>query len=444
MRSALLAAVLVLGCGGHGNSTPDGGLTGDGAPGDGAGVDGATGGGTTVHVTLTNRPDHPGATSFIVAYQDGSGPWQLAGAPSGDTYALPINSPSWGVAWTCVAQVNGQNGPTSLRQVTEAHFAVSERTELTMDVPPRCTDRAPQTVALTGTVQNRSGGFYVVNFGDRSSIVGNTSGTFHIETPPGTHDLVLRHLQFHGSSNDYEIVETVVERAVAVTGPTTHDLDASESVATQAFNVDAPTSFTTRVQATTLLYSAGGTTATMNRLGQNFESVALDPAQGDAGDVYDQQILVAGNGETAIVTNATATPGDQTYDPPTPLGDVTAQVAPNGQITTTWAPYTGTNGYQWFAAQQPFLGCGSNVPCTITWTALLSPGVTGDSPGYQMPDLSGLAGWDPALAFVGGSEVAGYAESDMSTGGAADFPLVTPPPAGTQRTIVRSDFTVTP
>jgi hypothetical protein len=185
----------------------------------------------------------------------------------------------------------------------------------------------------------------------------------------------------------------------------------------------------------------------MNRLGQNFESVALDATQGESGDVYDQQILVAANGQTAIVTNATATPGDQTFDAPTPLGGATSQVSTAGaypQIETTWAPYTGTNGYQWVAAQQPFQGCGTNVPCTITWTAALSPGVTGASPGYQMPDLSGLTGWDPALAFVSGSQVTGYAESDTSTGGAADFPLVTPPPAGTQRTIVRSDFTVTP
>jgi hypothetical protein len=441
----LLAAVFILGCGGHDGGAPDGGTTGDGSPGDGDQGDGAHGG-TTVHLTLTNRPDHPDQTSFLVAYQDGAGPWQVAPAPNGDTYALPINSPSYGVAWTCVAQTTGQNGPTSLRQVTEAHFAITERTDLTMDVPPRCTDRAPQTVALTGTVQNRESGYYVVNFGDRTGIVTN-QGTFHIETPPGTHDVVLRHLQFSTSTSDYAISETVVDRGIAVTGPTQHDLDASLVVATQSFNVDVQTSFNTRVQATTLLYSAGGTNAIMNRLTNNFESVALDPTEADGGDVYDQQIQVSASGQTAIVTNATSTPSDQTFTAPTPLGDATSQVASMGaypMITTTWAPYDGTNGYQWVAAQQPFQGCGGNTGCTIVWSAFLSPGVTGASPGYQMPDLSGLTGWDPALAFIGGSQVTGYAEADMSTGGTGDFPLVTPPPAGTQRTIVRSAFTVTP
>jgi len=438
-------AALAIGCGGHNNSSNPDAPVGPGF--DGSDYDAPSAGGTTIQVTLTNRPDQAAMFSFVVAYQDGSGPWQLAGAPSGDTYTFDVNSPSWAVAWTCNAVVNGQNGALSLRNVTEAHFAVAERTMLTMDVPPRCTDRDPPLVALSGTVNNRSGGFYVVNFGDRSAIVGQ-QGTYRILTPAGTHDLVLRHLQFSGSTNDYTVAETAIDRGVAVTADTAHDLDASIAVATQAFNVDVTPPQNGRAQATTLLYSAGGTQATMARVGQNYQSIALDPAQAAAGDVYDQQILVAAAGQTAIVTNATATPGDQTFTAPDPLGGATSTVpatAPYPQILTTWAPYANIVGYTWTAAQQPSLpDCGGTTPCLITWSALLSPGVTGNSPGYRMPDLSALTGWDPAVAFVAGTQIAGYAEADTSSAGASDFPAATPPAVGTQRVMVRSDFTVTP
>jgi len=438
-------AALAIGCGGHNNSSNPDAPPGPGL--DGSDYDAPSSNGTAIQVTLTNRPDQAAMFSFVVAYQDGSGPWQLAGAPSGDTYTFTVNSPSWGVAWTCDAAVNGQNGAVSLRNVTEAHFAVAERTTLTMDVPPRCTDRDPPLVALSGTVNNRSGGFYVVNFADRSAIV-SQQGTYRILTPAGTHDLVLRHLQFTGSTNDYTIAETAIDRGVAVTADTVHDLDASVAVATQAFNVDVTAPQNGRAQATTLLYTAGTTQATMARLGQNYQSVALDPTQAVTGDVYDQQILVAAAGQTAIVTNATATPDAQTFTAPAPLGGATSTVpaaTPYPQISTTWAPYASTIGYVWTATQQPtFQQCGGTTPCAITWTALLSPGVTGNSPGYRMPDLSSLTGWDPAVAFVTGAQVAGYAEADVSSGGASDFPAVTPPAAGTQRVMVRSDFTVTP
>jgi len=453
MRFAFaFVCILATACGSN-SKGPSDGMPADGSdPNNGGSGDGggSNTGGTTIHVTLTNHPTNAAMFKFLVAFQDGSGAWKLAGAPSGDTYSFNVNSPSWGVVWTCIG--TSPVSPTALRQVTEAHFAVAERTSLTMDVPPRCTDNAA-TVALTGTVSNRSGGGgWVVFFGDKAGLVNPQTGAYRVEATPGTADLVLIHAQSTGNTTgngaDFTATEALVDRGVTVTAATTHDLDASAVVATRSFNVTIPlANQTDRASATTLLYSAGGTSATLDRLSQNFESDALATTQGLSGDVYDQQITVTGNGQTAIVTNATATPGDQTYTAPSPLGGATSQVTgttPYPILETTWAPYASTIGYAWQALQVPSgQQCGGSA-CAIIWTALLSPGVTGSAPGYTTPDFSALTGWSSDFAFVTGAMITGYAEAGASSGGAGDFPPVTPPPAGTQRTYVRSAFTVTP
>jgi hypothetical protein len=455
MRFVLaVVSVLAVACGSSSKGGSDAPGGGDDAPigRDGPDLDTGGTGGTAISVTLNNRPTNAGMFTFVVAYQDGSSAWQLAGAPANDTYTFNVNSPSWGVAWTCIGTAAGPtSGFGEIRQVTEVHFAVAERTSVTMDVPPRCTDRAPATVALTGLVTNRTngGGLWVVDFGGQTGIVNQNTGGYRVEALPGTHDVVLRHLQaVGGNAGDFATTETVVDRAVAVTGATTHNIDASASIATQSFPVNIVTSGNGRASASTILYSAGGTSSTMDRLSQSYESDALAQAQGVTGDVYDQQMSVAASGQTAIVTRATASPADQTFTAPTPLGGAASAVAgatPYPMIHTTWNAYSSTVGYAWTATQTPTpQQCGGNTACTVVWAALLSPGVTGSSPGYQMPDLSALTGWSANLAFVTGTMVAGYAEAETSSAGASDFPPITPPAAGTQRTYVRSDFTVTP
>src|SRR5579862_1902366 len=135
--ASIMLASAIAACGGHnsGNNVDGNGDTN----GDGTG-----GQPTNVTVTLTDQPTNAATFSFIVAYQDGSSAWAIAPAPSGDTYTLPIHSAAYGVVWTCIAAGGG-------REVNETHFAVSERTSLTMTIPPRCTDRLTNT-NLHGTI----------------------------------------------------------------------------------------------------------------------------------------------------------------------------------------------------------------------------------------------------------------------------------------------------
>ncbi len=434
--ASLTSAISIIACGGHNSTTTDG--NGDGSAG---------GPPTNITVTLTDQPTNAAMFSFLVAYQDGGGAWTIAPAPSGDTYTLPIRSAAYGVAWTCITAAGE-------RLVEETHFAVSERTSLTTTIPPRCTDRLTN-FALHGTITTANGnGVILTRFADRlgvMSIGGNpTSQAYTIETPAGTHDLVVLHAANQASANTDLVADaTLVQRDVAVTAATVANANfITDSAAVQSFPVTITT--TGAANASTTLYSANGTIAPLvdDSTGPAYETVSLAAGQMAAGDVYDQQVTVRAAGSTSITENVTATPAAYTWTAPASLGGAIASVMaapPYPRVTTTWPAYSSAVGYGW-AATQTLTGqqCGSPTACSITWTAVLSPGVIGMSPSYTMPDLSMLAGWPAGLAFVSGTMVTGTVGATTSTAGATDFPQILPPAAGTQRVTVRSDFTVTP
>jgi hypothetical protein len=445
MRRASIAFLLALAaCGSHGTSSGDDGNGDDGNGGD----DGPHQNATSVTVTLDNRPTNAAMFTFVVAYQDGAGPWMLAPAPAGDTYTLPIYSPVYSVAWTCVGSTVGANAQ-QIRQVSTASFSIAERTSLTFDVPPRCTDRNAMNAPLHGTIANANGGGgFIVKWGDRSigAIDNQGTTTFAMEVPPGTHDLVVLHTGLIAVGGDLIVDSALIKRNVTVSGPTAANVDFNNGEPVLQFGVSIPVGAGRRIAQTTF-YTAGGTTGQLvTDANTPWETEAFATDQQAAGDVYDQQMSVSVGGQTASETRATSDPADQTWVSPAPLGGAasTSMSAPYPRITTTWPAYTGAVGYTWVAAQTPSLGqCGSTA-CQIVWTALLSPGVSGMMPTYTMPDLSALAGWSTTLQLVPGVLVAGTAAAQTSTAGATDFPPATPPADGTLRLFVRSDYTVSP
>lgn len=433
-------ALLVCACGSTSSSNLDAGDSDVDAPTD---EDGGASTPRTITLTLTSRPMNAATFSFFVAYQDGSAPWTAAPPPTGDTYSFTVSAPSYGVAYGCIGNVLGTT-VTQLRTVTTAHFAVGERTALTLDVPARCTDRGPTNVTLSGTVTNRPFGPLVVQFGTRSTFVSQTGG-FSLQTPPGTADLVVTHLVSLGN-NEYYVDRALAIRDVAVTGSTTRMINfaTAPQAVSHPVTVNAPNA---RVVATTTLYTANGTTAGFVRESQDWETNSLAAVQRRATDVYDQSIAVTVPGAGVAVTTATNNPVAQTFVAPGLLGAVTSDVTsktPYPILESTWPPYGNSVGYAWSATQQ--LGpqqCGGNLACTIAWSALLSPGVTGAQPGYRVPDLSQVTGFSPAYGLVGGAQVLGNVTAQTSSAGAGDFPPGIPA-NGTTRAFVRTDFAVTP
>lgn len=441
----ILVAAATTACGNSGSGTdPDAGPGGgDGNGGGGGDGDGGVAGARTVKLTLTNRPNNPTPYSFLVAYQDGSAPWQLAPAPSGDTYSLSINAPSYSVAFACIGSTPGVNASTT-RSVTVAQFAVGERTDVTLDVPARCSDRNQGGVTLSGNVANRPfTGVLVVQYGTRTAFVGGQTGNFSIpNVPPGTRDLIVSHAVPAGN-NDFYVDEVLVQRNVAANANTQLSLNFDNAESTSFYDVDpGNVPLQARVVATTTLYTANGTQATLVRRAGDWESASLADAQMANTDVYDQSITVSTFGASATLTHATDQPGDQDFTAPAPLGNVMTTVptkTPYITLLSTWPAYANTIGYVWNATQQ---GACSSGSCTTVWTAYLSPGTTGAMPAYQMPDLSALAGWKDSFQFSS-TGIVGSVTAIRSSAGAGDFPTGIPA-KGTDRVFVRGDFGVQP
>jgi hypothetical protein len=442
MNRLLIAVAWLCACGNSGSS---GGPDAPGGGGDDGGDipgDGLSAGPHTIELTLTNRPNSAAAYSFIVAYQDGGAPWQLAPAPTGDTYTFDVTAPSYGLMYACIGLATAPGtSPTQMRAVNLAYFAVGERTSVTLDVPQRCSDRAPNTVTLSGSVTNRpSGGVIAVQYGTRQVLAGSLSGVFAMQVPLGTRDLVVVHAIPEGNG-DFHVDTAVTVRDLAVAGPTSKTVDFSTAQNVDAYDVDVDV-MNARVVATTTLYTANGTQGVITRETNGWESDALPAALRRPTDVYDQSISVLTLGQGATITNATSSPGPQTWSAPPPLGDVTASIAtmnPYITLESAWPAYADAIGYTWTATQED--SC-NNGNCTTVWTAQLSPGVLGMSPGFRMPDLSTLSSWDTDYELTD-STLDGSVTAVASSASAMDFPTQIPV-AGTQRVFVRSDFDVAP
>jgi hypothetical protein len=460
----LLLAALGPGCNCGTVGTTDGGVGTDagnsldsgGGPDSGVGVDsGAPDGGAiadagsdagvqSVSVTLTHRPAAPANYSFLVAYQDGAAPWALAPAPTGDTSTFPITSGSWGVAWTCV-------GSGGIRTVREARFTTAERTLLTVDIPAACSDRYPAPVPLSGTIVNAlAGGCYLVHFGDRVAQATQTTGplTYSLETPPGTQDLIVLHAN-PCTPTSLIATDAYFQSQLTVAGASTANVDFSTAKPTQVYTVSISGQGTPATE--TVVYTSDGTVARLDYIdgtaGSTFKSMALPSEFTVVGFTYEQISYVYDAGSGIWNDNWSDTGGNQTYSGQPGLSGTAAQVAsqaPYPRIQTTWTAYPNAVGYAWTLSQAlSSVPCDGGV-CEVTWRADLSPGATGSSPRYEMPDLSALPGWPATLQLTRGAPAQLAVTAQTSTAGGSDFPAVVPAAAGTTRSFASSTQSVTP
>lgn len=432
MRTLLLVC-FAIGCGGSSIGGIDALGHGDDAPSIDVGPQ-------TVALTLVHRPNAPATFEFVVAYQDGSGPWTIAPAPIGDTYQLPIASPHYGYMWSCKT--------ANARAVNLGYFTVAEHGAITDTIPPRCTD-AITTVAITGVVANRpAAGRLVAQFGTATSPVEAGSGAFKIDTIPGTADLIISHTPVAAAGSTDSIVDQVaISRGLVANAAVTKPVDFATAAAVQSFAATIAATAMQRAIATTTLFASGGTSVGLVRDGTApLEVEALAAAQVGTSDIYETTLTLASQGQAATTTLVTNLPGAETFSAPAGLGGAITTAA-SGRITTTWAAYPSATGYRWIATQPLTIaqcGTGAAAACTVNWNAQLSAGYVGTTTMFAMPDLSMLAGFTSDFAFVTGTAVTGDAQAVVTSGGIGDFPVQTPAPVGTTRTSVRSDWSVTP
>jgi hypothetical protein len=454
MRAVLVGYAILAGCGGGGAAgmppTTDGAVSGS---------DGTSSSATRITLTLTNAPNSVEAFTFATAYQDGNGAWQPALVRSGDAYSFDVSSATWGFAYTCQVSVRVNTVLTDLRDVVEYHFATAERTSLTDDILDRCTDRIAR-VELLGTLSQLPANqtTYRVGYKGTAAFIDRATGKYDMLVAPGTHDLLVLHGSENGTAGDFLIDGAVVQRNVAVNAMLVHDVNVNTVTNSRnlkvSISVPAGQSLKSS-ETTTSLFTANGTAVPVAHVTKGtLASRTLAASQLAAGDVYDQRVtaeFVTGQAvTTTVATAATATaPGDVSITAKTPLGTTTttsAATMPYPMYRSTWPAYAGAIGYTWTLAQTPMpppaAGCGGTIPCTITWTAWVSPGAVGAMPSYTMPDLSQLPGWSTALQFVAGTKATGDVTAMTSSAGAVDFPPG-PPVAGTTRVFAHS-VTATP
>nr|HEX4318141.1 hypothetical protein [Kofleriaceae bacterium] len=450
-----LGAAAIVACGNsNANHLADGHVDGAIDHGDSGSNDS---GATTVTVTFTNAPTVPADFAFVVGFEDGSGAWQTAPAPTGGVYTLSIASASYGVVYTCIGNGGGSGSAIGLdRDVVMGNFAVAENPALALTVPARCTDTTPALAPVAGSFANQpaTGSIAMFLAGKQFTVVPNAAGLpgYATNVLPGTYDLVAVHSP--PPTAGVTVPDLVlVQRGLAVgsAGVAGNALDFSKAKAVQDFNLNVSLGSGAQIATSTDLV-ASSTTATLvtetaaGGKPQTLDAIGLSASQALATDLYAIRVAAsAGSGNVVQAASFVTIPTADTFVAPPVVGAVLSTVpttAPYPELALSWSAYANATGYEAVAKQ----GCAvGNAPTVcLTWTMAMSATVAGASPALQMPDLTSLAGWDTRLQLVTGAPVAGEVAAETSTAGTADFPLSGLPPAGTKRTTATTTFSVTP
>lgn len=403
----------------------DGGISNDGGESDAASEP------ATITVTLNERT-YP-LDRFVAAYQDGSNAWALAEPPTADTFTFVVTSPRWSFAWAC----EGVAGDGVWAYANVLSYAVSEKTSVT--VPEDC-PRSWTGIHLRGTVSGTiPGSRYATAWGELETSVGarifDTSYDYEIRREKaGTHDLYAAALETTGTTSTTSAVAIV--RGVSAYADTSNvNISMSDALATPAEHPVTIHGITSeRTNARTTLYDASGTMLFL--AGSNFApphvTRGIAPSQLLPGSVHEQRVEaylcpdatnVAEWCDGRIVEHWRSTVGAQTVTLPPRLGAVTT-TAHGRAIRATWAPYPSAVGYTWYAHKY----------YEVLWRGTIGAGYAGDTPAFEIPDLSSLPGWEHFIPEPNGDAwIFGVVRAFVSPAGSTDFPFSYPAPAGTER-----------
>ncbi len=403
----------------------------------------AASGPTTITVTLTERTNP--LDRFVAAYRDGSGAWAIAAPTTADTFAFVVTSPTWSFAWAC-------EGVSSLQIYPFAHvlsFAVSEKTSFhTPEDCPRPSTAIRVSGTLAGTV---SGTDYEIAWGGRDSVGGaqafGTSTSYALRGTAGTHDLYVGAQQGETIYAQTTSAVAIVRGVIANTDTSNIDVDMRSAVATLAElpvtiqGIQSEDTF-----ATTTLYDVSGTSFDIawSRFDPPHTTRGIAPSQLVAGSVYEQQVratwcppsaYVGEYCDERVVEHWRTTIAAQTVNLPQPLGTVTATAQERG-MRATWAPYPNAIGYTWVANKGYYP--------EVAWRGMIGTAYAATAPSFEIPDLSGLPGWDRFIpAAHGDSVIVGLVRAYVSSSGPSDFPFVYPAMAGADRSLLEGRIKIT-
>jgi hypothetical protein len=317
-----------------------------------------------------------------VAFQDGDGPWTAVTSAT-NTFQATVTDGSgrYGVA---VVTWDGAQAQVRVAQATVAETtsvlndAAHEPVVVTLEVP---TDGSLSPTATLGGVYGTQ----------------NVAGQVSFDVPAGTHDLVVTDSPSGYVTPEYH----VLRRDVVVTGsaalaaldfPTERlALDPLQSVAfTGGTPVSAWVSFQTRSQ---LSNAAGHPLAQADNAGE-LQFRPLPAAQLRSTDRYALTMNQEYGTAQTVVYTASAPSGSYDISAPT----LSASLVPGTpNPTVTWTHSTPLTPY----AFSGYFSDGQGHE----WYPYVTAGRLGGAQTYTVPDLSGVAGWDPAWGPVGNRPV---------------------------------------
>lgn len=179
-----------------------------------------------ITLSVPDHPIDPAPNQFVVAFQDGDGPWTRAPAPVGDDYTIPIEADRYGVLVACSGLWQRQ-GPGSIVQIE--YFTKAETTHVEIALTA-CGD--PRMMgSVGGTVSNAGSNNLVVVAVDDFLKTDSLGGAYSLAAPLGTRD-ILAH-----KNGAYQIDRMLIHRDLQVTGNQQLNIDFSTSVATEQHTV---------------------------------------------------------------------------------------------------------------------------------------------------------------------------------------------------------------
>lgn len=179
-----------------------------------------------ITLTVPAHPTDPVPYNFVVAFQDGDGPWTRAPAPVGDDYTLPIETDRYGVLVACSGLWQRGFG-ASIVQIE--YFTKAETTQVEVLLSACGDPRMLGSVGGTVTNANINNPIAIAvdDYLDRRS----SAGAYSLTAPLGTRDLVAH------EDGAYQINRVLIHRDLQVTGSQQLDIDFAPAVATQQHDV---------------------------------------------------------------------------------------------------------------------------------------------------------------------------------------------------------------
>jgi hypothetical protein len=377
-------------------------------------------------VILTGRGEDGSPASLTwVAFRDGDGAWQRLTPDTSGGYRFDAASGRYMAAFVC-AMPDVMQG-----EVIAATAAELDDIQVPCPAPAGTGVRHRRVGAVRGLP---TGGRAQVIFGSRTTgswaAASSSDGTsYMVDLPPGIYDLVTA----VGST-------LLVQHDINVDSPGTSDIDLGTGAAT-AKPQPLPTIATAAkeiLESGAFFTSAGGVRVDLSA--PKGSVGLLDPAdlgRGDSQEVY----LEARDDQNGFRGLSLAVPGGPlpALNLPPPLTGVTATIAsatPVVRPKITFEAYPNARFYQ--------ANVFTDMPDNFVWLMNVGTGWLNGATSFELPDLSGVPGFDPAWGPRNdralGVQVIGVA-SNRSFG-----PLLhdLAPSAGDQTTYGKKLFTLEP